>query len=131
MTMKKLCPVDREALERAIEIVRTRKTPADRQQIERMLREDPWEEVGRFAAYSCQCDVLRLKLWQPPPVWVRDIEATLAAGDDGVYGYFQAAKLLRRLLAAGLSHFEPDPIAALEAAERKVAAAAGSVAPAV
>ena len=33
-------------------------------------------------------------------------------------GIAKSAALLRRLLAAGRSRFEPDPIAALEAAEQ-------------
>jgi hypothetical protein len=40
-------------------------------------------------------------------------------GADGpIFGRRAAAELLRRMLAAGLSRYEPDPIAALEAAER-------------
>ena len=38
------------------------------------------------------------------------------------YADQHAAELLKRLLAAGLSRYEPDPLAALDAAERKAAA---------
>jgi hypothetical protein len=64
-----------------------------------------------FAAYSLQCDALNLKPWQSPP---------MDAGDDKprdespVAGRVAAWELRRRLIAAGLSKFEPDPIRALE-----------------
>jgi hypothetical protein len=121
MTMKKLSPVDREALERAIEMKRTKGSPAERKQIDHMLAERSWMEVATFAAYSCQCDSIHPKLWQPVPCWIDNVD-TLAKGDDGVYGYYQAARLLRRMLSAGLSKYEPDPLAALKAAERKATA---------
>ncbi len=53
-----------------------------------------------------------------PPVWIIDIDAALNAPDDArnIPG---SARPLKRLLDAGLSRYEPDPIAALERAERK------------
>jgi hypothetical protein len=114
-----LSPVDRAALERAIETCRTQKGPAARDQIERKLANEPWFTAARFAAYSCQMDSLRLRPWQEPPCWIDDPEADIAAGDDGVIGQFQAAKLLQRLLDAKLSRYEPDPIAALAAARKR------------
>jgi hypothetical protein len=117
-----MTPVDREALERAIEICRTKKAPADRNQIEHKLATEPWIQVGEFAAYSCQMDSLHLRPWQPPPVWIDDLVAIINAGDDGVGGNYAAARLLQRLLNAGLSRFEPDPIAALERMKRPPAA---------
>src|SRR6516165_8789837 len=105
--------VDREALERALEIA-MKKDPGSRQQIESMLAIDPWFEVAQFASYSCQCDALHLKPWQSPPCWIDDVEGTLAAGDDDVGGDFAAAKLLKRMLALGISEYEPNPLGALE-----------------
>jgi hypothetical protein len=112
--IEQLDPIDRQAMERAIEICRTKKDPSDRRQIEKMLSTQPWCEVAAFAAYSCQVDSLALKPWQPTPAQIEDIEATLAAGDDGVGGRYGAARLLQRLLDAGLSAFEPDPVSALK-----------------
>jgi hypothetical protein len=112
-----LHPVDREALERAIEMTRVNGGP-DAVQIENKLQKEPWEQVARFAAYCRQCDNLHLKPWQSPPCWVDDIEATLAAGDDGIEGKYAAAKLLQRMLDANISIYEPDPIAALERTKR-------------
>jgi hypothetical protein len=77
-------------------------------------------EVGQFAAYCCQCRSLRLKPWQTPPMH-GDAEPSHPDADD-THGYGAAAELLERLLAAGLSRWEPDPIGALEAAEREPAA---------
>src|SRR5215831_11608952 len=116
----KLSPVDREALERAIEICCTRKGQADRLQIEQKLASEGWWEAATFAAYSCQMDALRLKLWQPPPCWIAPagVEGILGKGDDGALGHFAAALLLKCLLTAGLSQFEPDPESALAQAKR-------------
>jgi len=43
-----------------------------------------------------------------------DIETIIARGPDR-RGEYQAARLLRRMLKAGLSRFEPQPIEALKA----------------
>jgi len=110
-------PIDREAFERAIEMAR-RQDPATRTQIDEMLKERSWLDAARQAVYSCQFHSLHLKLWQPPPCWVDDIEADLAAGDDGNLGRYAAARLLKRMLAASLSRYEPDPITALEGKPR-------------
>jgi hypothetical protein len=108
--------IDRDAFKRAIESCRNRKDdPGRREQIDSKLAEEPWDEVGRFAAYSCQSRNLNLKPWQIPPCWIRDVEAVLAAGDDDMHGRRAAAKLLKRMLDAGLSRYEPDPLAALDA----------------
>jgi hypothetical protein len=45
-----LSAVDRDAMERAIEIVRHRDQASAIQITDKLARE-PWEEVGRFAAY--------------------------------------------------------------------------------
>lgn len=109
--------IDRDAFERAIEHLR-RRGGEDQRQIESMLQSRPWERVGAFAAYSCQCEALRPRPWQPVPAneYVSVTDGDDAAGPIG--GRKAAAELLRRLLGAGLSRFEPDPIGALEAAER-------------
>jgi len=107
--------IDREALERCIEIMRASKEPSDRKQIERMLEAGGWQKAADSAAYHCQMNALRLRPWQSPPCWIdsRDIKSIIARGDDGVAGDFAAARLLQRMLEAGLSQYEPDPISAL------------------
>jgi hypothetical protein len=95
-----------------------RRDLATRQQIEAKLESEPWLDVAKLCAYGCQCAALHLEPWQPPPCWVE-----IDDGDDEiapVLGRRAAAELLRRMLAAGLSRYEPDPIGALArvAAER-------------
>jgi hypothetical protein len=110
-----LSNVDREALTRAIELAKA-ESPAQRQQIENMLAKDGWDETARFAVYCCQDRRLKLKPWEMPPCWVRsDPDVLLAApvSDHDHRGQRQAALLLKRLLTAGLSRYEPDPEAAL------------------
>ena len=108
--------IDREALERCIEAMRDSKEPADREQIEDLLKTGGWQKAADQAAYHCQNRALRLKPWQDPPANIdpRDIASIIARGDDGIAGDFRAARLLQRMLNAGISRFEPDPITALE-----------------
>ena len=93
---------DLAALRRCMEIA---DDPGRAEQLESMLRERPWSEVAQFACFCVQSRTLRLKLWEPPPC--------LAVGDEA------AVKLLNKMLAAGVSQYDPDPLAALEAAALK------------
>jgi hypothetical protein len=113
---------DRQAFELAIEMAR-QEDEGRRRQIDDFLRTRTFEEVGRFASYSCQMRSLHLPPWMYPPALIddTDIEKILAAGDDP-HGKFVAAKLLLRLRELGLSKFCPDPMAALGAAKRDAAA---------
>ena len=119
-----LSPVDCEALERAIQLTRNSGESGRREQIDHFLATRRWFDVALFCVYSCQFDAISPRLWQPVPSDIDDIEATLAARDDGTRGRFAAAKLLKKMLAAGLSRYEPDPLKALaEAKTRRQAAA--------
>jgi hypothetical protein len=110
-----LSDLDADAYRRAIEIAR-QESPARAKQIEDKLRCESFEATGEFAAYCTQCSNLRLKPWQAPPCHVRGDAANL---DPTCYGYRPGEVALRdRLLAAGLSRFEPDPVAALARVER-------------
>ena len=73
----------------------------------------PRAEVGWSCAISCQEKVLRTRPWQPVPA--ADYVAVTDRDDEGspIMGRAAAAELLRRLLAAGLSRYEPDPLRAL------------------
>ena len=90
--------LDREALARSMEIAM--RNPKLAAQLDDQLKERPWLEVAEFASYCCQVDSLNLLPHQSPPCGF--------IGNDP-----DAADLLRRLLDAGLSRYEPDPIAAL------------------
>lgn len=101
-------PVDREALERAMEIAsrdRLRK-----KQLDWKVEHDGWFDTAVFASYVCQHDALRLKPWELPPLYGGPLP-----GDSGLVraSGLQAKRLLNRMLAAGLSRYEPDPIEAL------------------
>jgi hypothetical protein len=63
-----------------------------------------FEEIGMSCAYGCQCRSLRLRPWQSPPMF-----AHLHPEDR------QLQALVEKMRAVGLSLYEPDPIAALEA----------------
>jgi hypothetical protein len=99
-----LTTIDIEALDRAIE--QALAEPEDREgrhwQINKMLAEDDRIEVGMFCSYHLQCERLRLKPWDSPPMHSNGI------------GRSPSARLRKRLEKAGLSIFEPDPEAALK-----------------
>jgi hypothetical protein len=113
-TAPRLSKIDRDALERAVAIALASDEPGEREQIAGKLRRD-WFEAATFAAYGCQVRALGLKPWQSPPCY----------GDahPGHDGHADAAVLLKRLLDAGLSRWEPDPVGALSAIEARPPAA--------
>jgi hypothetical protein len=119
MTTVRLSRVDREAMTRAISIAR-QESPAQRMQIDEKLANEPWQEVGEFAAYCCQDAVLRLKPWQVPPCWLSDadVQAARLTPPPDFQGYQLAAQLVQELIAAGLSRYEPDPLRALAKADK-------------
>jgi hypothetical protein len=107
-----LGPVDLDALTRAMELAK--RHPLVARQLDDLEQTYGWENAARQAAYDCQCDALKLKPWQSPPMYG---DSTDGIDDFEGAGRAHAADLLRRLLAAGLSRFEPDPLAALARAE--------------
>ena len=117
--MTKLSDVDRDALKRCIEMART--YPNRGEQIDWKLNEGgcSWQDTAKFCAYLCQSKNLHLEIQEFPPCWLLDVDDTAGPAFKRKP---EAAKLLRRLLTAHLSRFEPDPIAALAAAEKLQAA---------
>jgi hypothetical protein len=95
---------DRDALHLAMKIAR--EDPARAGQLDAKLADEPWHEVAEFAATCCQSRALHLKPWEIPPCDILDSD-----------GDVEGARLLKRMLAAGVSRFHPDPMAALEQAE--------------
>jgi hypothetical protein len=126
--MKRLTRTDREALTRAVKLVRSRpkrEDPGRREQIDQLIAEEGLFTAADFCATSCQRKDLKIRMWQPAPceIPVGEIDAILARGDDTKSGHYAAAKLLKKMLALGLSRFEPTPIAAISEAKAKRAAA--------
>jgi hypothetical protein len=104
--------IDREALERALQLTLEEDDQATVDQVRRMLRCSSWFEVASFCSYHCQRAALRLKPWDDPPC--------CADEDDPDPHTPEAVDLLKRMLANNISRFHPDPVRALEqAAERK------------
>jgi hypothetical protein len=113
MTMETLSEIDREALTRALELARS-ESERERARLDSIEQEKGWHEAATRAVYGLQCRSLGLKPWQAPPMEARD-----AVNPAGGYGRTRKEVMLRRrLLAAGLSKFEPDPLGALERVER-------------
>jgi hypothetical protein len=101
---------DREAMAAAVAMMR-----ADPQQcalIEDVLANRSEEEAALFAVGFCQTKNLKLRPWEAPP---RD---TCDGPPADRYGCPDSeVALLKRMTAAGVSRFHPDPLAALAAIE--------------
>jgi hypothetical protein len=110
-TAADLSDVDRAALALAIEIVRN-ENAASRAQIDDKLQCEPWFAVAAFCAYGAQSTAPNLKPWECwPPCTVEPDDTDERGLEHRRIG--KSAALLRRMLAAGLSRYEPDPINAL------------------
>lgn len=108
---------DNDALERAVKLALA--DPDRAEQVRTMLRQDTWYEVAQFCASIRQEAALQLRLWETPPCDIDPemVDAIIAKGplDNPAFG---GAKLLKRLLSAGCSAFEPDPLNAIEASRK-------------
>ena len=106
-----LSPIDQDALTRALVIARA-ESGTERARFDDIEAQYGWREAGERAAYHLQVKTLRLKPWHCPPCDCRSDEVGHG------YGHSRAEVLLRRrMLGAGLSLYEPDPVAALERVE--------------
>jgi hypothetical protein len=104
---------DIDALKRALKLMQEA-GEAERAHYDAIHKESGWREAAIRAAYSAQVKSLDLRPWQAVP-----FEAADEIDEAGGYGKTEAEVGLRqRLLAAGLSLYEPDPIEALTRADR-------------
>src|SRR3954454_2468322 len=104
---------DHEALERALQLTLFAKDRDRAEQVRDKLKTDGWLEAAEFCAYVRQCEHLSLSPWEDPPCFIDEdkIDAILERGSGG-------ARLLKKMLAAGLSQFDPTPIDSLAAAKQ-------------
>ncbi|MER8743873.1 hypothetical protein NKH54_12385 [Mesorhizobium sp. M1004] len=96
---------DKNALTRCMEIAS--RDPSRGGQLASMLLDRPWEEVAHFACYCVQSQALNLKPHETAPAFADILYP------EGVRRDPDAGALRDKMLAAGLSVFEPDPISAL------------------
>ena len=104
---------DIEALQRALAVVRA-ESVEDAARLDSLAERKGWFEAASTAAYRCQVRSLRLKPWHCPPM---DCGDTIFKNG----GYGNTAKEVRlrlKMKALGISIYEPDPIEAIEKAER-------------
>jgi hypothetical protein len=107
-----------DALTRAVAEQRARGGERQRQ-IEAMLASKTWFETAKFAAYSLQILHLQIKPWEVVPCDTAPDAVDVPGAEMRHIG--SAARIVRRLLAAGLSRYEGDPLAALERAKSATA----------
>lgn len=109
----KLSDVDRDAFTRAIETMLRSPEAIYRNDFKRRLStKESWEKIGRHAASVCQCRALKLAPWQTAPHQAEPNQVDEAGFE--YRGTAVASALVGKLLAAGLSRYEPDPIGALD-----------------
>jgi hypothetical protein len=94
--------IDQAALELAFETVLKGKDASRAEQVRYLRAQDGWEPTARFCASLLQRRALELKPWDSPP-------CALDRPDDSAAG-----RLLRRMLVAGLSRYDPNPMRGLE-----------------
>jgi hypothetical protein len=95
---------DHAALELALVVARDKYGLGAK--IDHMLKHRSWFAAAQSTAATCQAQVLRLKPWQLPPVFV-DV------GEDP-----ECDALWGRMKACNVSKYDPNPIEACKAAER-------------
>jgi hypothetical protein len=123
MPMMEWTATDIEALTRAFRLA-CEEGPEERTRFETLLDTRGQEEAYETAAYHRQCHSLALKPWQAPPMHSGDV------ADDATYGNKTSeVRLKRRMVALGISIFEPDPAGAIAKAEsaRRAARQSGRV----
>jgi hypothetical protein len=97
--------VDRLALARCLKIAL--RDPVHGENL-RLLAQHNWLEAAMTASYNVQGDALRLHPWEDPPCCCDPSPGT------------PGGRLLAKMLAHGVSRYEPDPLGGLErAAKRK------------
>lgn len=108
-TTTSLFKTDRAALELAIK--QTRVDPQRTGQVEWKLEHDGWLETATFCAYHRQMESLLLDAGDIPPCWVDDPDAALKGPNDDAWcwGAHEAARLLKQMLALGISPLSPRP----------------------
>ena len=104
---------DREAKQLAIDLTLAENDPDRVAQVQSMLAERDWAEVGSFCAYHQQRRALNLKPWETPPMYAELDGQRISMGD--LHRMKPARKLLRKMLDAGVSRSpRPDCSAQLE-----------------
>jgi hypothetical protein len=104
-------PTDITALELAVE--QTLRERSDwGMQISCKIAEEGWRQAAEFAASHRQTIALHLKPWQLPPSDVVESDA-----HDPLRA--EAVRLLHKMLAHGVSRYDPNPLAAIAAAKKQ------------
>ena len=83
-----------------------------------MLAEREWDEVAHFCSYHRQYQALNLLPWQSPPAWIGDPDEDLSRPQHRTEGRHEAALLTKKMLALGISRYHPDPVGAIQAAQK-------------
>lgn len=111
---------DRAALDLSIKLVLDGPV-IDASVVRAYLKEGDWWEAASQASYNRQMDHLELDPWESPPCWIDEdeIDDIIARGPGIDCKNYNGALLLRKMIAAGIAKYHPQPITALASAKTK------------
>jgi hypothetical protein len=114
-----IAEVDRLALDRAIQLTLAEDDQGRVEQVQSMLKERSWGEVAEFCAYHQQSRSLNINPWESTPSSIdpNQIDEIIARGPE-MNRKFGAARLLKKMLAAGVSSYDPTPLESIGRAKQ-------------
>lgn len=111
--------IDRVALDRAIDLVCSEE-PEFAEIVRGHLAEGDYWIAGASAAFHRQADHLQIGTELPPcAIDPDEIEIIIARGLGNHNPQFGSATLLRKMLALGVSPFDPSPITSMALAQQR------------
>ena len=120
ITREDFSKADQAALDKALELTLADHDDDGRpQQVRAIQLESGWYAAAIFCSGIRQSDHLSLSPWESTPSDLDpdEIDAIIARGAPHNHEY-GAAVLLKKMLKAGVSRFDPSPIDAIAAARR-------------
>ena len=110
---------DRDALDQCIRLVLD-EGPDESHVVREYLKENDWWGAASQACYHRQIDHLQLDA-ESPPCWIdeNEIDQIIARGPGNHNNDYSGALLLQKMLALGVSKWQPQPIDAVAAAQHK------------
>jgi hypothetical protein len=121
MTETMLTSADVAALNRTIELALAEKDQARVEQVKWKLQHNDRRETAEFCCYRQQSRDLELRPWESGPAWLNpeQVDSIIAQGPTHNGGY-TAAVVLKRMLAHGLSKYDPTPRESIDRARGRI-----------
>ena len=122
LTDANLTELDGAALHRALAACHFESPARSMQLVAKLQDGESWTEVAIFGSICVQSEKLKCMPWQWPCCVMVDLDGALREPYGEPHARREVGEILKRLLDAGLSRFEPDPMGAIAKAEQRRAA---------